>query len=185
MKKRALLFTIVIILSSIIVYFILGEFGIVKIQDPSGKENIQDQNIPEEDRISTSGSSSSATIEVSESGCILEQVAFSLKNFYEYSTCNTFQGGICIDRNVICSLEVENFDPALGGNFEILFKVSKNVEGSLIEIESSTMTNFVEALEVITFEKIFNIQGIGIEGDANQAVTCSFDPAEIRSREIC
>ena len=59
----------------------MGEFGIVKIQDPSGKENIQDQNIPEEDRISTSGSSSSATIEVSESGCILEQVAFSLKNF--------------------------------------------------------------------------------------------------------
>ena len=30
-------------ISSIIVYFILGEFGIVKIQDPSGKENVQDQ----------------------------------------------------------------------------------------------------------------------------------------------
>ena len=185
MKKRALLFTIIIILALMIVYFILGEFGIVKMQDPSDKENIQDQNIPEEDRIPASGSSSSTTTEISESGCILEQVPFSLKNFYEYSTCNTFQEGICIDRNVICSLEVENFDLELGGNFEILFKVSKNIGGTLIEVESSTVTNFVGALEVITFEKIFNIQGEGIEGNANQAITCSYDPAEILSREIC
>ena len=47
---------------------------------------------------------------------------------------------------VVSAIDTEINVNSLGGNFEILFKVSKNVEGSLIEIESSTMTNFVEAL---------------------------------------
>jgi len=111
-------------------------------------------------------------------GCILRQVSYSLKKFEKTSVCNEFDVESCIDKTVTCALEVKNFDTEISGTFAISFVFIDEAEENLDTITDSHDLLPEQALE---FSAQFNIQG----EKANEDITCSFNSAQIPTKEIC
>ena len=122
----------------------------------------------------------------SNANCQMQQLSYSIVNFNKNSTCNQQDGnGFCIDKNVICSVEVNNLDNSEGGIFSLLFSLAEEGLG----VGSAFDTEQVEYSLIAGEERIFKsdtqIQTSGEEGLANKNIDCFYNTLQIPQKEVC
>ncbi len=123
--------------------------------------------------------SSNGEASSSNSGCVLNKISYSLKNFEKTSTCNLYDGNICIDKTAYCSVEATNLDFEISGTFEIGFSFFEQGQEEILY--SATDSQVLEPRNSGIFEVTANFQG----QDANKDLTCSFNTEQVPTREIC
>ena len=145
----------------------------------SQEKNIEDKN---EEGNSNSGipePESSSPPQVNTEGCIVNKISYSLGNFQEIQICNTYENENCINKEIICSADINNLDSEITGDFTLKFKfMQKETQTLLAEI---TQTQTIEKNSENTFSasKVFDRE------TANSEISCSFQILQVPSREIC
>ena len=116
-------------------------------------------------------------------GCQKKQIPYSMVNVKESSNCLEEIAGICINKNVFCSIEIHNRDSVNVGEFKV--KLSFAVEGEQGELESDIREFSLNPIESYLFEKSKNIQSTGENGPANKQINCFYNTLENPSAEVC
>ncbi len=186
MKKAIILIFIFVILVSIpIVTFKSLEFKTFLIKNLQQEEN--DEPSPKENtnKKFTSPNTNSINEEspnsqqpANQQDCSLIQISYALKNLAVNEVCNSFQQQTCIDKTVTCSLEVQNLDNQISGNFKINFNFVNEQEQVLSAKQHSEN---VEANSI----KIFSVEQTFASPEASQQISCMFNTLEVPRREIC
>lgn len=127
------------------------------------------------------GSGSSAVPETA--NCYNIQVPYALKNFEESFVCNDFQDGVCINKNLNCSLEVYNLDGEASGSFVLQFILFE--KGTYNQLDSALKESFLEPGNFEKIEVAFNLQSEGAEGSANKEGECRFFTESVPTKEFC
>lgn len=117
--------------------------------------------------------------------CRMRQISYSLINFNETTNCNQYQGEVCVDKTITCSIEIHNRDNEVGGVFELEFLFVE--EGGNIgePIERKTSEFFLEPLDYGVFEDSANIQSSGENGLANKEINCFYNTLKVPEKEVC
>ncbi len=151
--------------------------------DDDSDEDLPPEDVPLEDQqAGGEGGGSSAGgdgTSPSSPGCIFRTVSYSLENFEKSSICNAYQGNVCIDKTVECSVSVRNLDYEIDGDFEIIFTFSSVGTPDIYTTDSETKTVQPRALE--EFLSSIQIQG----SEASQEFTCNFEAGATPGKEIC
>ena len=192
-------FIAIIVLIGVLISFTLlfggEEKGLDKIKkvisnppqenNPSGENSNSRNSGGGSSGSSGAGSTSSNTVtgQTTSENCAESQISYSLTNFQTNSNCITFENEVCTNKDVSCSLDVNNLDSQTSGNFVINFRFFNYANSELIE--ERQISNFVEAQNSQLFTTTINIQSQGADGNANQEISCSFSSVEIPRREIC
>lgn len=108
--------------------------------------------------------------------CILRQISYSLKEFKKTSVCNVYDGEICVDKILTCSLKVTNLDSELSGLFEIKFNFLK--EDEMIDSEITSQSIEPRSSEIFTASYEY-------AGEDADKITCAFATEKIPEKEIC
>jgi len=142
-------------------------------------DNVIDSRNGESEGAGGSGFSSGST-------CSMKQISYSLENFNKTSICNINQSGICWDKTVICSVEINNLDNEISGTFKIelmFLEKGGNKETDGFDITSSDFLLSPKQSEI--FLHSTNIQSTGEDGLANKEISCFYNTLEIPKKEIC
>lgn len=132
-------------------------------------------------------SSSSANQEenpsIQNSQCTIKQISYSMINPNKTYICNQKENEICINKTIICSIEIHNRDSNINGTFNInlLFKEEN-------EIEDLHVKNFNFNLEPMTYKRIEeNITIISTKENqiANKDINCLYTTLETPKKQIC
>lgn len=196
MRKKAIL--IIALLVFILLIFFVTKTGWLKINVDSSenlypREESTNINNPENtenpetnvnlggstDEDSSGGTSDSST---SEEGCEMLQISYSLKNFASNQICLEESGGVCVMRQINCTIDVYNLDE-ISGEFELNLVVFE--ESNYNEIESLIISKNVMSEKHENLFWSFNIESQGIEGNANKELGCSFETSSVPKKEVC
>ena len=199
-RKLIILFAIVLIVS---VGFFVVKNNLTDKKDynlfGSGNENGDNENEPTGAVISeplnsgnernaedsASGQEESTDGQSSGTECYEGQISYSITNFNVTSICNAYDEEICLDKTVICSIEIHNMDDDISGFFEI--KLLFVEEGGNLEnpIDEKTSRFFLEPQDYNLFEDSINIQSSGQGGLANKEITCFYSTLEVPKKSFC
>ena len=116
--------------------------------------------------------------------CTTKQIAYSMLDYNKTEICNTFQGEICIDKTVYCSIEIQNRDNA-SGSFEVeLFfvEIHKSIEE---KFDSKKRTFSLGADETYVFDDSTHIESLGENGLANKGINCYYINSIVPVKEVC
>jgi hypothetical protein len=129
------------------------------------------------------GSSDGGSEEGSGTSSCLTSIPYSLINPQEIQTCNQESNNICLNKTIKCSIEVNNNDDTIEGDFEL--KASFSEKDSEIVFESKTSKVFLGPGEESFVEMMTDIISSGVDGRANKELTCVINTASVPQREIC
>jgi len=133
---------------------------------------------------SSSGGSSSSSEGLSTPDCETEPLSYSLLAINKTETCNSEQNEICLDKTILCSLDVRNRDKKAAGNFKIELKFLQE-GGSISEpIEKIVHLVFLEPEAQEHLEDSTTIQSTGEEGIANKNINCFYNTLEVPEKCI-
>jgi hypothetical protein len=119
-------------------------------------------------------------------GCFKKQISYSLVNPKTNSTCNEYDGEICIDKTIKCSVEINNRDQEFEGIFKVEMDfVEKGKDRATSLIETRTKETRIPPLGMEVFEETLNLQSTGQDGIANKGVDCFYNTLENPYAEIC
>lgn len=96
------------------------------------------------------------------SECRNELFSYSSFNFGEGSECNLYENSKCVDKIVLCSANLINYED-FGGTFGVSFKFFEEGDPSIIHIDFSEQ--FIESHEMGFFEGRFDVQGEFADSD--------------------
>jgi len=155
-------------------------------QDEGESEDIiyqGEESVGERDNSGVEGGSSSSSSGGSEN-CISEQISYSMINFNKTETCNNYNGEVCIDKTVLCKVDIQNRDEAVG-DFEVgLFFVERYKEMSE-NFDVKIRIFQLGAGENYFFNDTTNIQSLGEDGLANKGINCYFISMVVPTKEVC
>ena len=134
---------------------------------------------------SSGGSSLSDSEGTKNTNCFEEQISYSLRKSEENSTCNEFNGEVCVDKTVKCAVEVTNRDNETTGLFVINFGFFDRSLGEYAQIATSTKEGIVSSSSSENFESTLNLQTEGIDGNANKNIGCTFVTQQVPKKEVC
>lgn len=109
--------------------------------------------------------------------CEIIQISYALKNFMKNEICNNYDNGKCIDKNIICTLDVYNFDYNIAGDFSIEFKLLENENVVDTEIETKNIQSRTNS----NIAHTFNVQG----QIADNNFICNYKSTSIPEKQIC
>lgn len=128
------------------------------------------------------GGGSDSSGGTSENECEDVQVPYGLKDFSQEETCNEYDGGICIDKDISCSLTVHNLHSNIGGIFKIKFALFKKSSSEILDY--STTDVFLEPNKLERREFVFNLKNS--EGkNAIEETECKFLTESVPKERIC
>lgn len=119
------------------------------------------------------------------SNCRMQQISYSLINFNETSNCNQYEGEICIDKTITCSIEIHNRDDEVRGIFELELLFVEEGGNRENPIERKTSEFFLEPLNYWIFEDSIDLQSSGEDGFANKEIDCFYNTLEVPEKEVC
>ena len=131
------------------------------------------------------GSSGGGSSIVIPDGCNAELITYSMVNLRESSTCNEYDGEICINNTVMCSRDIQNREKESEGNFEVQLNFIYRGDGSSQQIDSFTKKFTLGPQETETFNESTTIISSGEEGLANQIITCFFNTLGEPYKIVC
>ncbi len=126
------------------------------------------------------GSSSSGETGSGPASC--PQVSYALRNFVKNLECTSYDNEICIEKNVYCSVKVENIDQ-FSGEFIIGIEIY-DIETSEI-IQQFEISKTVYASQQELFDKSITLTSLTSDGEANKDYDCSFKTIQIPKKLIC
>jgi hypothetical protein len=133
----------------------------------------------------TGGGSSTSSGEEPSTGetsnCFTRQISYSLENVREEETCNLYEGEICLDKTIKCSIEVHNSDKEITG----IFKMQLNFAQNGINLDTKIQNLTIGPSQFEIFEATTHLQSTGLEGQANKHTDCLFNTLEIPTKEVC
>jgi hypothetical protein len=133
-----------------------------------------------------SGSGGSGNSGGTSNNCTYLPITYSLINNKEVSKCNLYNGEVCIDKTVNCSIEIENREGALQARLTLrLTFVEKGKNVSVDGFDSDERNFILDPKEIKLFEGTTNIVSSGIDGLANKEITCYFNTIGTPYKEIC
>ncbi len=108
-------------------------------------------------------------------GCVISRVSYSLENLKKTESCNSYDGEICIDKTITCSVEIYNLDLVSEGFFdlELFFVESWKSINEAIERRQKSLIILPSTFEL--FNETLNIQSSGADGIANKIINCFYD----------
>ncbi|MEK6926153.1 MAG: hypothetical protein AABW50_02655 [Nanoarchaeota archaeon] len=131
----------------------------------------------------SSSSSSSGSGGSPESNCSTQEISYSLEDPDKIETCNKYNGIICEDKTVSCSIKIRNRDQNLAGLFKVSMTFIPNGETNSVGAKNIEIS--INPLNSYTFTDSINIQSIGQSGNANKAINCFYNTVEVPVGEIC
>lgn len=199
----SVIFLIAILVIVLLIYFMSPKSSPVRkaIEQATGfapdstSEEINNENIEnfEESGFSGGGSSTGGSVDDGGSGgssdeegtqdpCI-QEVSYSLENENSEVQCNSFENGFCVDKTIICSIEVKNRDPEIEGIFRISLKFIPEESSEALEIR--VVEGTIPSLELILINETLNLNSQGEFGDANLPISCLYNTLEVPTKKIC
>ncbi len=145
----------------------------------------KNENLNNNELGSSGGSGGSSGGGSSSQNCIFKQISYSMINLNKTFVCNQFQGSICVDKTVTCSIVVENLDNEVNGFFDIKLIFLEEGKNQEYAFDSKTSRFFLNFGENHFFEDFTNIQSSGINGSANKNINCFFNTLEIPKKQVC
>jgi hypothetical protein len=194
MKKLLAVLFVVFVMALCLIYFLFKSGSVEKAENYISKifQNNEDGETNSDDSGFSSGEAGgggsgggegggggSGEASSSGSSCSLRKISYSLKEFNKVSTCNQYEGDVCISKTVNCSLEVTNLDFEISGNFEIKFEFFEQGQEEILY--SAEDAQVLGPRESAIFEASANFQG----ADAGKELTCDFSTEQIPQREVC
>src|SRR3989344_5924401 len=122
------------------------------------------------------GASSGTSASNSTSTPYCPPVSYALRNFIKNSECFSSSNGICTNKDVHCSVSVENLDQTTG-QFTIEISLYDSQTSSIIQ--QFQISKMVSPSQQIIFDKSLTFQSQSEDGDANKDYDCSFKTLEI------
>ena len=106
-------------------------------------------------------------------------------DFNKTSVCNGYSLGNCVDRTVVCSVNIENKDSELTGEFEIelIFVETKKPEEDAFDKKILTLSLGPGQTRKISDST--RIQSTDQDGLANREINCLFNTLKVPQKEIC
>lgn len=118
-------------------------------------------------------------------GCIPKQIAHSLTNL-EYNTqCREYTGEVCINKLVNCSINIQNLDAEMAGDFEIQLSMVEDGKPKEDAIDTQTFNFYLEPQESQITQGQKEILSIGEDGQANKEIKCIFNTLSVPIKEPC
>lgn len=156
----------------------------LSIKDSSNINNSKDivENNQDTNPSKSSGEGSSS---IFSSSCSNEQIVYSMIDFNKTSVCNEYSLGNCVDKTVACSVNVENKDSKLMGEFEIelIFVESKKLEEDAFD--KKILTFSLGPGQTRKISDATRIQSAGQDGLANKEINCLFNTLKVPKKEVC
>jgi len=199
MKKNSKIYLIIIIAILIILLILIlnilfkdknsGEdiFSYVKekLTNQNNPDNLQETTNNEDIEninpiITEGGNSEDSSNTGTASNCVYNQISYSIGELNEFYFCNLEQENICVDKTAKCSVEVENFDETLGGNFEIFFTLSEKENKENI-IQTQSVSKYIE----FNSKQKLMMETTILGTEANKNLSCSYLSTKIPQQEIC
>ncbi|MBR9706587.1 hypothetical protein GOV14_06125 [Candidatus Pacearchaeota archaeon] len=115
---------------------------------------------------------------ITQPGCIYKRNPYILGNFVQNTICNEYNQSQCIDKEISCSLTVQNWGET-GGNFEIGFLIINKENSS--EIDSTSEEVYLEANEIQPLATSFQVYG----EIADKTIECSYKKLLAPIIEVC
>ena len=109
------------------------------------------------------------------------QISYALRNFIKNSECLSSSDGTCTNKNVYCSVTVENLDQSIG---QFTIEISLYNYQALI-IQQFQISKIVSQSQQVIFDKTLSFQSQSEDGDANKEYDCSFKTLEIPKKSGC
>ncbi|MCA9485607.1 MAG: hypothetical protein KC506_02070, partial [Nanoarchaeota archaeon] len=114
----------------------------------------------------------------SEETCTTQPLPYALRKPSTQQTCNSFDGEICTDKTVTCSVETHNLEGTNSGLFKIETRIlNQNSEQIFLTTESKEILE--NSFEIFTTTTSFQ------DSNANQELTCFFKTINVPTEEIC
>lgn len=135
-------------------------------------------NVPETRSEGSSGGSSGSDNLEGEESCSQEKISYTLSEFDHSEECLQYDGEICTEKEMRCSLMVTNRDDDVGGQFTIKF-MFLNEADSIISDES--VQHDLGPGETISFVSVVNLIG----EEAGASYECDFEPEQVPTQEVC
>ncbi len=162
-----------------------SEAGIAEnSQDPLNE--FPDEDIPPQDDPITTGSADSSggggsggSSSDDPSSCSQIPISYALKNFMKDSTCLSYNDNTCIDKIINCSVQVQNLDMEVSGEFTVKIRLQELENQNIIEETEVTYPVEQESLKI--FEKAFSFQN----EEANKNYTCIFSTTQTPTKSSC
>ena len=210
-KRRHINLTLLIVIVAIVITLVMSFFYIRNADDEDPIKKVvndvvsiftgDDDNKPAESPTSTSssgglisgdgsgigggsGGGSGGSGSGSGSNCYQEYLAYSL-DFSKNTTCNNLQLGICLDKTIRCSAEIQNLDVGASGTFKVrldYIEQGKNINDTLSTV---TQDFTLSAREIELFSDTKSFQSTGENGTANQEINCIFQTLEVPQKTVC
>ncbi|MFH1585158.1 MAG: hypothetical protein ABIB79_00135 [archaeon] len=210
MEKGSVIIVGIILAIFFIVFLLVGIYLILKANNPNLDEDIKEKGLIDaifgyeedgsdpalqetEESTSSTGSSGSSgggggggggsTSSTSEGGelCFTD-VSYSMKEHTKLSNCNQYDGEICIDKTVTCSIEVYNRDTTIGGNFRVELLFVEDKKGLEEALDSESFYFYLNPNSMNKIKGDTNIVSTGENGTANQIINCFFNTYEVPLR---
>ena len=122
--------------------------------------------------------------ESSSQNCIAQQIAYSMLGFNKTEICNNYEGEICTDKTVYCSIEIQNRDDA-EGNFETGLYFVEKYKQIAENFDLITRIFSLGANEIYEFSDSTQIHSTGEDGLANKEINCYYVSLKAPVKEIC
>ncbi len=138
------------------------------------------------------------TIPYTDRECETKNLAYSIDNFViDSNTCNKYEDechkwflGLCtdkttycVDKSISCSLLLRNLDNEERGGWTMRFSFFEAGTNNVIKNEDVNSLLYPQSQD--TVRGITRIQSTGVDGDANKQLTCSYQAANIPTKQIC
>lgn len=130
---------------------------------------------------SSGGSSSPSSSSLS---CHPELISYSLENLWINDDCKNYNGEICIKKDINCSVVAKNRDDS-GGDFELIIYFVEEGKSKTDSFDSTSTRVFIPAHENFSLQDLKTVESTGVEGLANQNLTCFFNTLEVPTKEVC
>jgi len=125
------------------------------------------------------GSSEGSGSTTSSATCVPERISYALRQFSENIVCLQSVQSICVDLAANCSVEVNNLDSAVSGDFTIELTLLDSAEQ---EIDSHEVTKDVPAGTNKIFLHEFRITS---SSGVDEFGSCAFKTIRTPSRQVC
>ena len=149
--------------------------------------NLENEESPENDYLQETtniqnenggAGSSSGESQSSQAQQCEKQISYALKNFNTLEECLSEQDGVCLIKEVTCSLDIKNLDYETSGEFVIKFEF---LDQSGVLLFSTTSSVYVNARET----KNLQAQNQFEDENADKNFMCSFKTESVPEENIC
>ncbi|MBI3622883.1 hypothetical protein HY212_02270 [Candidatus Pacearchaeota archaeon] len=118
-------------------------------------------------------------------GCIKSQISYSLENIKVEQTCNAFNGEICTDKTVKCSIEVHNLDNGIGGNFGVRVSFVEEGKETESQLDAKSANFIIGPNEFKQYNESINLHGSNENDPPNKNIKCLYVTLEVPKQEVC